>query len=174
MERIIRIDGFSNKKKKDSEDTFPCFECFVGGETKSIGVFEKEIVTELKQHIDQWVKVVAPQRPNGYINITHFVALATKEEIPNLSEQAKAEDAEPITQPTKVSQIESIVKVPSEITTRIMHELVDNRIVYNRYEFGAANDRHTIKYKDVADFKKQYKEIVEARRVVDTEINPKQ
>ncbi len=168
MEKIIRIDGFTNKETKDKSETFPCFDCLVDNKQSSIGVFEKDVVTELKKHIDQWVKVVMVKRPNsGFWNITHFVALAEPEEIPNFTEEAKASDAVHVNEP---------IKVPSEITTRIMHELVDNRIVYNKYEFGKAEDRHTIKYikGDGQDFEDQYKDINKRRQLVDAELNPKQ
>ena len=190
MEKIIRIDGFNNKPTKDGSGTFPCFECLIDGKTSSIGVFESDVVGELKKHIDQWVKVVMTKRPNsGFWNITHFVALATKEEIPNLTEEAKSSDAVPMMNraqsPTEAESQGALeapapiglqVKVPSEIITRVMHELVDNRIVYNKYEFGKAEDRHTIKYikGDSQDFEDQYRYIIRRRQIVDAELNPKQ
>ena len=177
MEKLIRIDGFDNKKTRDGSKTFPCFITLFDGEEKAIGVFEEEVVTALKKQIDSWVFVIAEKRPNGYWNITKYLRPATEEEIPNLGEEAKAGDAEPVNdyaRKQEISGVEMVGKVPPVITTRIIHELVDNRIVYNKYEFGKAEDRHTIKYKDINDFKEQYREIISARRVIDAELNPKQ
>lgn len=169
MERIIRIDEFSNAEKKDKSGTFPRFKCLVDNKETLIGVFEKDVEASLKSNLGRWVKVVAPRRPNGYINITHFVSIATEEEIPNFSEKAKVKDA---------VQVGNLKSEESDTTgtvgTYIVHELIDNRIIYNKYEFGSANDRHTIKYKDVEDFKQQYEEIIEAKRVIDAKLNPKQ
>jgi len=183
MERIIRIDGFNNQEKKDKSGTFPRFECMIDKKTVMVGVFEKDVSDALKKCIGEWVKVVAPERANGYINITHFIAKATKEEIPSYANNVEASGNEPTNEPLKnncdynerpVSTSKAEAFKTEQISTRIIHEIIDNRIVYNKYEFGAANDRHTIKYKDIADFKKQYQEIVEARRVIDTDLNPKQ
>ncbi len=164
MERIIKIEGFSDKETKDNKGTFPCFDCLVDNQKTSIGVFEEDVVEQLKSHMFKWVKVVAPKRQNGYINITRFIALATKEEIPNFTEEAKPADAERITTPT-TSRVE-----PS-INTRVIHELIDNRIVYSKFEFGQASERHTIKYKDIEDFKQKYEEVVMARRAIDAKLN---
>ncbi len=161
MEKIIKITGFSNKKQqKDTTKTFPCFEIIRDGKAESIGVFEDDVVAELKKQIDQWVKVIMVKRPNSqYWNITHFVALAEEHEIPSTAERSELVEVE-----------SKPVETAPESVVRYIHEVItDSR--RNSMECGKAGERVKIYFNKVEDFARQYEEVVLAKRVVDAKLN---
>jgi len=190
MEKIIKITGFSNKPKNDKTGTFPCFEIISSGEQMSIGVFENEVVDVLKKQIDQWVKVIMATRPNGYKNITHYIGLAKPEEIPsdadikpeekdiNNSNNRKMilEAAEKISdnefrRSEYQEALNSIPKnvLPHEAIVRYIHEVItDTR--KNSMECGKAGERVKIYFDKIDDFAKQYEEVIQAKRLVDSRI----
>ncbi len=169
MEKIIKITGFSNKKQqKDTTKTFPCFEIIRDGKAESIGVFEDDVVAELKKQIDQWVKVVMVQRPNSqYWNITHYVGLAKQEEIPS---GAKLDTELYNRQEPRVALQEAPQPVLLDNVTKVIHEVItDSR--RNSMECGKAGERVKIYFDKVEDFARQYEEVVLAKRVVDAKLN---
>ena len=164
MEKIIKITGFSNKETKDKKGTFPCFEVLIDGEAKSIGVFESEVVDALKKQLDQWVKVVIAKRPNGYLNITHFVAVATEEEVPSTADFI----AKP--KPERIISNEKAGEPSAQQVVRYIHEVVtDTR--KNSMECGKAGERVKIYFDTIESFAKQYEELVIAKRAIDAKLN---
>lgn len=161
MEKIIKLTGFSDKEKKDKSGTFPCFEVISEGQKKSIGVFERDAVIELKKHMFEWVKVVMEVRPNGYENITHFVGLAKEDEIPSETELKPERKGDIISNGTP-REDENVVRYIHEVIT-------DTR--KNSMECGKPGERIKIYFNDVKSFAKQYEEVIIAKRAVDSRLN---
>lgn len=173
MEKIIKITGFSDKEKKDKSGTFPCFEVISSGQKKSIGVFEKDAVEELKKHMFEWVKVVMEERPNGYENITHFVGLAKPEEIPSTADSglpAASHVEHIINEPADLKPANTKEVEAKETIVRYIHEIItDNR--KNSMECGKATERVKIYFDTTNDFAKQYEEVIIAKRAIDSRLN---